>query len=82
KGHVTLGVGGAAFAKIKDQPRKPWPPFPGQVPSGNENAVWLEPRLVCTVEFMHRTKNGGMRQPVFKGLRDDKAPTDCVAWDS
>lgn len=82
KGHVTLGVGGAAFAKIKDQPRSPWPPFSEQVSSGNENAVWLEPRLVCTVEFMHRTKNGGMRQPVFKGLRDDKAPTDCVAWDS
>lgn len=81
KGHVTLGVGGTAFAKIKGQSRIPWPPFPGQVPSGNENAVWLEPKLVCTVEFMHRTKNGGMRQPVFKGLRDDKVPTDCVAWD-
>ncbi len=79
KGHVTLGVGGAPFAKIKSQPRIPWPPFPGAVPSGNENAVWVEPRLVCTVEFMHWTKNGGMRQPVFKGLRDDKAPEDCVA---
>ena len=82
KGHVTLGVDGTAFAKIKGQPRSPWSPFSEQVPSGNENAVWLEPRLVCTVEFMHRMKNGGMRQPVFKGLRDDKAPTDCVAWDS
>ena len=80
KGHVTLGVGGTPFSKIKSQPRILWPPFPGAVPSGNENAVWVEPRLVCTVEFMHRTKNGGMRQPVFKGLRDDKAPEDCVAW--
>lgn len=22
--------------------------------------------------------NGGMRQPVFKGLREDKAPQECV----
>lgn len=80
QGHVTLGVGSAAFGKIKAQPRIPWPPFTESVPSGqgNGNAVWLEPRLVCTVEFMHRTKCGGMRQPVFKGLRQDKTPESCV----
>ena len=27
---------------------------------------------------MMKTENGGMRQPVFKGLREDKAPEDCV----
>lgn len=78
KGHVTLGVGGTAFSKIKAQPRLPHPPFDDPVPSGNENAVWLTPKLVCVVEFMHRTKNGGMRQPVFKGLREDKAAESCV----
>lgn len=80
KGHVTLGVGGSAFAKIKKQHQSPWPPFDEPVPvgHGNEDAVWLEPRLVCTVEFMHRTKNGGMRQPVFKGLREDKDARECV----
>ena len=39
----------------------------------NEAAAWIEPRLVCTVRYMMKTGTGGMRQPVFKGLRDDKA---------
>ena len=79
KGHVTLG-GGAAFAKIKAQPQALHPPFDEPVPAGpgNEDARWVKPRLVCVVEFMHRTKNGGMRQPVFKGLREDKRPEECV----
>jgi len=37
-----------------------------------KNAVWLKPELVGTAHFMHETENGGMRQPVWKGLRDDK----------
>ena len=45
---------------------------------GNENAVWIEPTLVCTVKFMHRTENGGMRQPIFKGLRMDKKVKECL----
>lgn len=78
KGHVTLGVGGAAFARIKAQPRAIRPPFDVPEGHGNEDAVWIEPTLVCVVEFMHRTKNGGMRQPVFKGLREDKLPEECT----
>ena len=37
-----------------------------------KNVVWLKPQLVGTAHFMHETENGGMRQPVWKGLRDDK----------
>ena len=79
KGHVTLGVGGPAFAKIKSQTRVLHPPFDEPVPAGhgNEDTRWVEPRLVCVVEFMNRTMNGGMRQPVFKGLREDKLPEEC-----
>ena len=36
-----------------------------------KNAVWLKPQLVGTAHFMHETESGGMRQPVWKGLRDD-----------
>ncbi len=78
QGHVTLGVGGMDFAKIKAQPHRLSPPF-AEVPDGNEDAIWLDPNLVCRVEFMHRMKNGGMRQPVFKGLRLDKGPRECFA---
>ena len=80
KGHVTLGVSGESFAEIKAQQPIPTPPFWETVPAGhgNEKAMWLEPTLVCTVKFMHRTKGGGMRQPVLKGLRKDKIPLECV----
>lgn len=78
QGHVTLGVGGAAFSKIKAQPRAIRPPFDVPEGHGNADAVWIEPRLVCVVEYMHKTRSGGMRQPVFKGLRPDKLPEECT----
>ncbi len=34
--------------------------------------VWLKPELVGTAHFMHEMQSGGMRQPVWKGLREDK----------
>lgn len=75
KGHVTLGVSREDF-KIISGTRTAKPPF--APPKGNENAVWIQPKLVCAVKFMERTSNGGLRQPVYKGLRDDKEPKDCV----
>ena len=35
-----------------------------------KNVVWLKPQLVGTAHFMHETESGGMRQPVWKGLKD------------
>ena len=77
KGHVTLGVGGRDLERISAAPVRDKAPF-STVPKGNERATWLEPNLVGTVKFMERTASGSLRQPVFKGLRDDKAPEDCV----
>lgn len=76
KGHVTLGVGGEPFRKIQMLSKMDCP-F-SEIPKGNENAIWLEQKLVCTIKFMMRTNTGGMRQPVFKGLREDKMPQECV----
>ncbi|MGJ4851417.1 non-homologous end-joining DNA ligase [Bacillota bacterium Meth-B3] len=78
KGHVTLGVSGRDFQRIRDAPRRRHHPF-AALPEGNETAVWIQPDLVCTVEYMEKTSGGGLRQPVFKGLRDDKAPEECTA---
>lgn len=75
KGHVTLGVGGENFKKIKSVKGIPESYF--QVPEGNEDAIWIMPELVCVVQFMDYTAGGGMRQPVFKGLRPDKRPEEC-----
>jgi len=34
--------------------------------------VWVEPKLVCEVEFLEWTHDGHLRAPSFQGLRDDK----------
>jgi len=39
-------------------------------------AVFVEPRLVAEIEFREWTTEQVMRAPSFKGLREDKAPTE------
>lgn len=38
--------------------------------------IWFAPEQVCIIESMP-TDKGGFRQPVFKGIRDDKLPEEC-----
>lgn len=70
RGKVYLGISKEErkvileFAR-KHKVEKPW--F-----DKYKNAVWLKPELVGTAHFMHETESGGMRQPVWKGLRDVK----------
>jgi len=40
--------------------------------------VWVEPLLVGEFEFTEWTREGTLRQPSFKGLRDDKRAPDVV----
>ena len=75
KGHVSLGVSGEVFQRILSVPHTE-NPFPNWSEIGN--TVWIQPSLVCTVKYMMKTGSGGLRQPVFKGLRDDKLPMDCI----
>jgi bifunctional non-homologous end joining protein LigD len=51
-------------------------PFVDPVPW--KGAQWLEPRLVCDVNFTEWTREGTLRHPSYKGLREDKAPTDVI----
>ncbi|MBO5219569.1 MAG: DNA ligase [Clostridia bacterium] len=75
RGHVTLGIGGESFRRIKTLPRMEAAPL---AYSGEESVHWVEPSLVCTVEYMMLTAGGNIRQPVFKGIREDKAAGECV----
>ncbi|MEA2521231.1 MAG: bifunctional non-ous end joining protein LigD, partial [Actinomycetota bacterium] len=44
-----------------------------------KGATFVEPELVCEVEYLEITKGTGkMRAPSFKGLRPDKTPEECV----
>jgi ATP-dependent DNA ligase len=40
-------------------------------PLDDARSVWVEPRLVCDVEFASLTKDGALREPVFLRLRPD-----------
>ena len=51
-------------------------PFSDPIPYADVH--WVEPRLVGEVEFSEWTEGGTMRHPSFKGLRDDKVPTDVI----
>jgi bifunctional non-homologous end joining protein LigD len=41
-----------------------------------EKAHWVKPTLVVEVRFTEWTSDGLLRQPVYLGTRDDKAPKD------
>lgn len=40
--------------------------------------TWLAPKLVIQVQFVEWTSNGMLRHPKFKGVRQDKKPSDVV----
>ncbi|NLO08967.1 MAG: DNA ligase [Clostridiales bacterium] len=72
QGHVTMGVRHGELKKLETMEESPFT----TEPSGHENAVWLKPELVCVVNYMPNDK-GMLRQPVFKGFRDDVDPIEC-----
>jgi ATP-dependent DNA ligase len=40
--------------------------------------VFVEPELVCEVEFLEITGQNKLRAPSYKGLRPDKSPDECI----
>ncbi|MDN5920019.1 MAG: DNA ligase, partial [Pseudonocardia sp.] len=50
-------------------------PFDGDVPRADANgAHWSEPLVVVEVAHLGWTAAGRLRQPVFRGVRDDVEP--------
>jgi DNA ligase D-like protein (predicted ligase)/DNA ligase D-like protein (predicted polymerase)/DNA ligase D-like protein (predicted 3'-phosphoesterase) len=78
-GHVGGGFDNQSLKQVFKQlqplktARSPFDP----PPATNEPVQWIKPKLVCEVKFAEWTAGGIMRQPIFEGLRDDKAPTEC-----
>jgi bifunctional non-homologous end joining protein LigD len=66
------------LAKLRALERKTSPlsvvPRMPRVKKGD--VVWVSPRLVAQVEFAEWTRDGRLRAPAYKGLREDKPPED------
>ena len=75
KGHVIISLLSEDFRRIENTEKAENSAF---LVMDNDNVIWIKPALTCTVKYMEKTKSGGLRQPVFKCLRDDKAPEECT----
>lgn len=53
-------------------------PFSEKINLKGRKPQWLKPELVCEVKFLEWTKDGKMRHPVYKGLREDKEPEEII----
>jgi bifunctional non-homologous end joining protein LigD len=40
--------------------------------------TWVKPELVCEISYREMTKDGAVRHPSFRGLREDKKAQDVV----
>lgn len=81
-GHVGTGFTDRALDEIYE---RLWPlrretsPFDDAVPREYaRDAVWVEPRLVGEVAYSMWTKEGRLRTPSWRGLRDDKDPLEVT----
>ena len=72
KDRVLEDVLGQLQPLVRDEPAVP-------ELRGVKGAVFVEPSLVCEVEYLQMTKSTGkMRAPSFKGMRPDVAPEDVL----
>ena len=49
-----------------------------QTPTIRRFSYWCQPQLVCQVEYGEFSEDGKLAYPVFKGIREDVAPEDCL----
>ena len=74
-GKVGTGFDSADFDRLSrkfkpmERSRSPFEEVPREERKG---AVWLEPKLVAEIAYTEKTRDGRLRHPSFKGLREDK----------
>ena len=79
-GHVGTGFTAAALADLGALlTARPTSPFADALPREvTRDAHWVEPPLVGEVAYTEWTRDGRLRHPSWRGLRDDVDPTRVV----
>jgi bifunctional non-homologous end joining protein LigD len=78
-GNVGTGFNSKEIDKLVDKlrplkrPTSPFPEVPKMPKVRKSDVIWVEPELVCEVEFAEWTHDGRLRSPTYKGLREDKS---------
>jgi bifunctional non-homologous end joining protein LigD len=62
--------------KPLERSTSPFPAVPKMPRIRKGDVVWVEPKLVCEVEFVEWTHDGHLRAPSYQGLREDKSPEE------
>ena len=81
-GNVGTGFDDAEIEKLLallrplERPKPPFDEAPKLPKVRKGDVVWVEPELVCEVEFVEWTHDGRLRAPSYQGLREDKRAAD------
>jgi bifunctional non-homologous end joining protein LigD len=80
-GNVGTGFSAKEIDKLLDRLRPlkrlaaPFREIPKMPKVRRSDVIWVEPKLVCEVEFAEWTHDGHLRAPSYQGLREDKPAT-------
>jgi bifunctional non-homologous end joining protein LigD len=80
-GHVGTGFTAATLRMLGDrlaELRRETPVLQDVPREHARSAVWVEPSLICEVDYTEWTRDGRLRHPSYKGLRDDVDPRSVV----
>jgi bifunctional non-homologous end joining protein LigD len=80
-GHVGTGFSAATLRMLGERlaPLQRDDPVLSDVPREHaRHAVWVEPEVVCDVDYTEWTREGRLRHPSYKGLRSDVSPREVV----
>jgi bifunctional non-homologous end joining protein LigD len=86
-GNVGTGFNSREIEKLLDELRplkratSPFREVPKMPKVRKSDVIWVEPKLVCEVEFAEWTHDGRLRAPSYQGLREDK-PAEEVRRES
>jgi len=78
-GRVGTGFGEAELSRLSGllaPLERPTPPFTGR--RGPRTSIYVEPELVCDVDYVEWTRDRTLRAPSYKGLRDDLDATAVI----